>query len=63
MGILSSHVPSVEELKPGLLEVIESSGTKKWFGGYLQVEIGCDEMLRRGLFERRYGTEKDRMAS
>ncbi|PWN22294.1 putative ATP synthase delta chain precursor, mitochondrial [Microstroma glucosiphilum] len=36
MGILSSHVPSVEELKPGLLEVIESSGTKKWFvsGGF-----------------------------
>lgn len=32
MGILASHVPSVEELKPGLFEVIESSGTKKWFG-------------------------------
>ncbi|CAO1613179.1 unnamed protein product [Parajaminaea phylloscopi] len=36
MGILASHVPSVEELKPGVLEVIESSGTKKWFvsGGF-----------------------------
>ncbi|PWN28887.1 putative ATP synthase delta chain precursor, mitochondrial [Jaminaea rosea] len=36
MGILASHVPSVEELKPGLFEVIESSGTKKWFvsGGF-----------------------------
>lgn len=34
MGILASHVPSVEELKPGLLEVFESSGSKKWFGEY-----------------------------
>ena len=32
MGILSAHVPSVESLKPGLLEVIESSGSKKFFG-------------------------------
>ncbi|KDN41412.1 putative ATP synthase delta chain precursor, mitochondrial [Tilletiaria anomala UBC 951] len=37
MGILSAHVPSVESLKPGLLEVIESSGSKKFFvsGGFL----------------------------
>ncbi|UZJ53828.1 hypothetical protein CBS101457_003148 [Exobasidium rhododendri] len=36
MGILSSHVPSIEELAPGVLEVVESSGTKKWFvsGGF-----------------------------
>lgn len=34
MGILANHVPSVEPLKPGLLEVIESgnSETTKWFG-------------------------------
>lgn len=32
MGILASHVPSIEQLAPGLLEVVESSGTKKWFG-------------------------------
>lgn len=32
MGILASHVPSVEELKPGLFEVVDQSGTKKWFG-------------------------------
>lgn len=39
MGILSAHVPSVEELKPGLLEVVESSGTKRWFvsGGFATV--------------------------
>ncbi|CDR99160.1 probable ATP synthase delta chain precursor, mitochondrial [Sporisorium scitamineum] len=39
MGILASHVPAVEELRPGVLEVVESSGTKKWFvsGGFATV--------------------------
>lgn len=32
MGILASHVPSIEQLAPGLLEVFEANGTKKWFG-------------------------------
>ena len=33
MGILASHVPSVEPLRPGVVEVIESSGqSSKWFG-------------------------------
>lgn len=34
MGILANHVPSIESLKPGVLEVIESSGgqSRKWFG-------------------------------
>ena len=38
MGILANHVPSIESLKPGVLEVIESSGgqSKKWFGARLQ---------------------------
>ncbi|PWN98443.1 hypothetical protein FA09DRAFT_360179, partial [Tilletiopsis washingtonensis] len=31
MGVLAAHVPSVEQLAPGLLEVIEASGTKRWF--------------------------------
>lgn len=36
MGILANHVPSVEALRPGVIEVIEASGTKKWFasGGF-----------------------------
>jgi F-type H+-transporting ATPase subunit delta len=35
MGILASHVPSVEPLRPGVLEVIESTGqSSKWFGLY-----------------------------
>ncbi|KIJ49565.1 hypothetical protein M422DRAFT_204984 [Sphaerobolus stellatus SS14] len=40
MGILANHVPSVEPLRPGLIEVIESTGTsKKWFvsGGFATV--------------------------
>lgn len=33
MGILANHVPSVEPLRPGVIEVIESGGaSKKWFG-------------------------------
>lgn len=32
MGILSSHVPSIEQLRPGLIEIIEEGGqTKKFF--------------------------------
>lgn len=33
MGILANHVPVIEPLKPGIIEVIEGAGTsKKWFG-------------------------------
>jgi F-type H+-transporting ATPase subunit delta len=34
MGILANHVPSVEALRPGVVEVIEENGaaSKKWFG-------------------------------
>jgi F-type H+-transporting ATPase subunit delta len=31
MGILAQHVPSIEQLKPGRLEVIEESGGSKQF--------------------------------
>ncbi|ORY32075.1 F1 complex, delta/epsilon subunit of ATPase [Naematelia encephala] len=31
MGILANHVASVEALRPGVIEVIEDSGSKKWF--------------------------------
>ncbi|KAI3613426.1 hypothetical protein CBS9595_004259 [Malassezia furfur] len=31
LGILASHVPSIEALRPGLVEVIESSGSAKRF--------------------------------
>lgn len=31
MGVLANHVPSIEQLKPGLIEVIEESGGSKSF--------------------------------
>jgi hypothetical protein len=31
MGILANHVPSIEQLKPGLVEIIEESGGSKQF--------------------------------
>ncbi|CAG8588500.1 3338_t:CDS:10 [Racocetra persica] len=37
MGILASHVPSIEQLKPGVIEVIENANTTKKFfvsGGF-----------------------------
>lgn len=33
MGILANHVPTVEALRPGLVEVIESAGSSKKFFG------------------------------
>jgi F-type H+-transporting ATPase subunit delta len=33
MGILANHVPSIEPLRPGVVEVIESgNASNKWFG-------------------------------
>ncbi|KAJ6602543.1 epsilon subunit of F1F0-ATP synthase N-terminal domain-containing protein [Mycena vulgaris] len=42
MGILANHVPSIEPLRPGVVEVIESTGSKKWFvsGGFATVHPG-----------------------
>ncbi|KAF9166442.1 delta subunit of the central stalk of mitochondrial F1F0 ATP synthase, atp16 [Mortierella sp. AD011] len=36
MGILASHVPSIEQLRPGVVEIIENAATKKFFvsGGF-----------------------------
>lgn len=40
MGILANHVPTVEPLRPGVVEVIESgSGSKKWFGRFFDVKL------------------------
>ncbi|KAG7879309.1 hypothetical protein KL935_002963 [Ogataea polymorpha] len=43
MGVLANHVPTVEELAPGVVEVIESSGTaSKYFvsGGFASILPG-----------------------
>jgi F0F1-type ATP synthase epsilon subunit len=35
MGVLANHVPSIEQLKPGLVEIVEESGpTKQYFCTY-----------------------------
>lgn len=35
MGILAHHVPTIEPLRAGVVEVIDANGqSKKWFGGY-----------------------------
>lgn len=31
MGVLANHVPSIEQLKPGLVEIVEESGPTKQF--------------------------------
>lgn len=31
MGVLANHVPSIEQLKPGVVEIIEESGGSKQF--------------------------------
>ena len=38
MGVLANHVPSIEQLKPGLVEVIEESGGSKQF--FCTLELG-----------------------
>ncbi|KAJ5139519.1 ATP synthase subunit delta [Penicillium atrosanguineum] len=41
MGVLANHVPSIEQLKPGLVEIIEESGATKQFflsGGFAVVQ-------------------------
>ncbi|KAF2643177.1 epsilon subunit of F1F0-ATP synthase N-terminal domain-containing protein [Massarina eburnea CBS 473.64] len=41
MGVLANHVPSIEQLKPGLVEIIEESGGSKQFflsGGFAVVQ-------------------------
>ncbi|KAK3302139.1 ATP synthase delta chain mitochondrial precursor [Chaetomium strumarium] len=41
MGVLANHVPSIEQLKPGVVEVIEENGNNKRFflsGGFAVVQ-------------------------
>lgn len=39
MGILSNHVPSIEALRPGVVEVIEAAGGSKKFFGALNISF------------------------
>ncbi|KAI9902490.1 hypothetical protein N3K66_001842 [Trichothecium roseum] len=40
MGVLANHVPVIEQLKPGLVDVIEENGSKQFFiaGGFATVQ-------------------------
>ncbi|EXF82590.1 ATP synthase [Colletotrichum fioriniae PJ7] len=41
MGVLANHVPAIEQLKPGLVEIVEESGPSKQFflsGGFAVVQ-------------------------
>ncbi|KAJ9622347.1 delta subunit of the central stalk of mitochondrial F1F0 ATP synthase, atp16 [Taxawa tesnikishii (nom. ined.)] len=41
MGVLANHVPSIEQLKPGLVEIVEEQGGSKQFflsGGFAVVQ-------------------------
>jgi F-type H+-transporting ATPase subunit delta len=50
MGILANHVPSIEPLRPGVVEVIESgSASKKWFGENHALLRSYDSFLIRFL--------------
>jgi F-type H+-transporting ATPase subunit delta len=42
MGVLANHVPSIEQLKPGLVEVIEESGGSKQFFRTFRPADGID---------------------
>ena len=43
MGVLANHVPSIEQLKPGLVEVVEEGGSKQFFRTY-QLLVPRQEM-------------------
>jgi len=49
MGVLASHVPSIEQLKPGLVEIIEEQGgSKQFFCTYTDDGMSRVFTVRRG---------------
>ncbi|KAK7207218.1 F1 complex, delta/epsilon subunit of ATPase [Myxozyma melibiosi] len=43
LGVLASHVPTIEELRPGVIDIVEDGGaTKQYFvsGGFATVQPG-----------------------
>jgi F-type H+-transporting ATPase subunit delta len=52
MGVLASHVPSIEQLKPGLIEIIEEAGgSKQFFRTSVSSIIGSQSCTRRQCLE------------
>ncbi len=52
MGVLASHVPSIEQLKPGLVEVIEETGGSKQFFCTFSSKVSGDPSAQRHHLER-----------
>jgi hypothetical protein len=49
MGVLANHVPVIEPLKPGVIEIIEGAGSsKKWFGRSYCCETVSERGKRQG---------------
>ncbi|KJZ72959.1 ATP synthase subunit delta [Hirsutella minnesotensis 3608] len=51
MGVLANHVPAIEQLKPGLVEVVEENGSAKQFflsGGFATVQPGSVMSINAG---------------
>ncbi|RPA78693.1 ATP synthase delta chain [Ascobolus immersus RN42] len=45
MGVLANHVPSIEQLRPGIIDIIEEAGGSKQFflaGGFAVVQPGSE---------------------
>ncbi|KAJ7645269.1 hypothetical protein B0H17DRAFT_1216101 [Mycena rosella] len=51
MGILANHVLSIEPLRPSIVEVIESTGSKKWFGALRRLRDGAPRQHAHRLVE------------
>ncbi len=60
MGVLSAHVPSVESLRPGLVEVIEQSGSKKYFGQYPHTQAQTQAQAHTRADRRECWSEEER---
>lgn len=43
MGVLANHVPSIEQLRPGLVEIIEENGGTKQFFRTCKSDIGTNK--------------------
>lgn len=61
MGVLANHVPSIEQLKPGLVEIIEESGGSKQFFCMFMSKSGIETSLAECLLTGagRTHTQKD----
>jgi F-type H+-transporting ATPase subunit delta len=50
MGILANHVPTIQQLRPGIIEIIDGAGAKQFFvsGGFATVTEGSSLAINAG---------------